>query len=51
MAGKAQHYKGDDSGPEYISVKLLIWDEKRGITIQHILTGQHVTSKRVCCQH
>lgn len=27
-------------GPEYISGKLLIWDEKRGITIQHIQPGQ-----------
>ena len=27
-------------GPEYISGKLLIWAEKRGITIQHIQPGQ-----------
>ncbi|PIL17601.1 hypothetical protein P775_23775 [Puniceibacterium antarcticum] len=29
-----------DNGPEYISGKLLIWDEKQGITIQHIKLGQ-----------
>src|SRR6056297_1412348 len=29
-----------DNGPEYISGKLLIWAEKRGITIQHIQPGQ-----------
>ena len=27
-------------GPEYISGKLLIWAEKRGIIIQHIQPGQ-----------
>lgn len=27
-------------GPEYISGKLLIWAEQRGITIQHIQPGQ-----------
>ncbi len=27
-------------GPEYISGKLLTWDEKVGITIQHIQPGQ-----------
>jgi putative transposase len=27
-------------GPEYISGKLLIWAEERGITIQHIQPGQ-----------
>jgi len=29
-----------DNGPEYISGKLLIWAEERGITIQHIQPGQ-----------
>ena len=29
-----------DNGPEYIRGKLLIWAEKRGITIQHIQPGQ-----------
>ena len=29
-----------DSGPDYITGKLLIWAEKRGITIQHIQPGQ-----------
>ena len=29
-----------DNGPEYISGKLLIWAEKRGIIIQHIQPGQ-----------
>ena len=29
-----------DNGPEYISGKLLIWAEKRGITIQHIQPGK-----------
>ncbi len=29
-----------DNGPEYISGKLLIWAEKRGIAIQHIQPGQ-----------
>jgi putative transposase len=29
-----------DNGPEYISGKLLIWAEKRGISIQHIQPGQ-----------
>ena len=29
-----------DNGPEYISGKLLIWAEKRGITILHIQPGQ-----------
>ena len=29
-----------DNGPEYISGKLMIWAEKRGITIQHIQPGQ-----------
>ena len=29
-----------DNGPEYISSKLLIWAEKRGIAIQHIQPGQ-----------
>ena len=54
MAGKARHYsrrcrgirKGSGGsfspkmGPEYISGKLLIWAEERGITIQHIQPGQ-----------
>ena len=29
-----------DNGPEFISGKLLIWDEKLGISIQHIQLGQ-----------
>ncbi len=29
-----------DNGPEYISGKLLIWDEKLGISIPHIQPGQ-----------
>jgi putative transposase len=29
-----------DNGPEYISEKLRLWAEKRGITIQHIQPGQ-----------
>ena len=29
-----------DNGPEYISGKLLIWDKKLEITIQHIQPGQ-----------
>ena len=29
-----------DNSPEYISGKLLLWAEKRGITIQHIQPGQ-----------
>ena len=29
-----------DNGPEYISGKLLIWDEKHGVAIQHIQPGQ-----------
>ncbi|GGO37408.1 hypothetical protein GCM10010991_32980 [Gemmobacter aquaticus] len=29
-----------DNGPEYISGKLLIWDEKRGIAIQNIQPGK-----------
>ena len=29
-----------DNGPEYISCKLLIWDKKLEITIQHIQPGQ-----------
>lgn len=37
----AQHLaRAVGADPEYISGKLLIWAEKRGITIQHIQPGQ-----------
>ena len=39
MARQTWHHKGHN-GPEYISGKLLIWAEKRGIAIQHIQPGQ-----------
>ncbi|WP_156178101.1 IS3 family transposase [Puniceibacterium sp. IMCC21224] len=29
-----------DNGPEYISIKLLEWAEKQGVTLQHIQPGQ-----------
>jgi putative transposase len=29
-----------DNGPEYISIKLLEWADKQGVTIQHIQRGQ-----------
>jgi putative transposase len=29
-----------DNGPEYISIKLLEWAEKQGVTIRHIQPGQ-----------
>ena len=35
-----------DNGPEYISGKLLIWAEKRGITIQHIQPRQKAYIER-----
>ena len=38
-----------DNGPEYISGKLLIWDEKRGITIQHIQPGQPQQNAYIHC--
>ena len=38
-----------DNGPEYISGKLLIWAEKRGITIQHIQPGQPQQNAYIHC--
>ena len=38
-----------DNGPEYISGKLLIWVEKRGITVQHIQPGQPQQNAYIRC--
>ena len=38
-----------DSGPEYISGKLLIWAEKRGITVQNIQPGQPQHNTYIRC--